>query len=188
MTTVFHAWPYGRFIEIQSNLRRKKLHRTNQGSNFLGGSFSNRDNIRAPIQFGEESQPSILNIVFPQEQIHPSSNQQHQCYQTSPKNGLSFSNIENNKALPAQIHSVLQIRFKFRSQFQLLPQIRYLITFRVESSIISIDSNITYNIIRTVIRTKCKTNNREIITLTGCSCEDFPSRTARSHPLLRKKK
>ena len=27
MTTVFHAWPYGRFIEIQINLRRKKLHR-----------------------------------------------------------------------------------------------------------------------------------------------------------------
>ena len=25
MTTVFHAWPYGRFIGIQSNLRRKKL-------------------------------------------------------------------------------------------------------------------------------------------------------------------
>ena len=24
MTTTFHAWPYGRFIEIQSNLRRKK--------------------------------------------------------------------------------------------------------------------------------------------------------------------
>ena len=51
MTTVFHTWPYGRFIEIQSNLRRKKLHRPNQGSNFLGGSFSNRDNARAPIQF-----------------------------------------------------------------------------------------------------------------------------------------
>ena len=40
MPTVFHAWPYGRFIEIQSNLRRKKLHRTNQSSNFLGGSCS----------------------------------------------------------------------------------------------------------------------------------------------------
>ena len=44
MTTVFHAWPCGRFIEKQSNLRRKKLHRTNQGSNFLGGNFRNRDN------------------------------------------------------------------------------------------------------------------------------------------------
>ena len=46
MTTVFHTWPYGRFI--QSNLRRKKLHRTNQGSNFLGGSFSNRNCLQMP--------------------------------------------------------------------------------------------------------------------------------------------
>ena len=49
MTTVFHARPYDRFIEIQSSLRNKKLHITNQGSNFLGGSFINRDNIKAPI-------------------------------------------------------------------------------------------------------------------------------------------
>ena len=26
---IFHTWAFGRFIEIQSNLRRKKLHRTN---------------------------------------------------------------------------------------------------------------------------------------------------------------
>ena len=25
VTTIFHRWAYGRFIEIQSNLRRKKL-------------------------------------------------------------------------------------------------------------------------------------------------------------------
>ena len=60
MTTVFHVWPHGKFIEIQSNLRRKKLHRANQSFNFLGGSFSNRDNVRAPIQFGGESQPQYL--------------------------------------------------------------------------------------------------------------------------------
>ena len=64
MTTVFHAWPYGRFIEIKSNLRRGKFHRTNQGSNFLGGSFTNRDNIRTPFQFRRESQPSILKNEF----------------------------------------------------------------------------------------------------------------------------
>ena len=45
MTTVFHKRLYGRFIEIQSNLRREKLQRTDQGSNFLEGSFSNRDNV-----------------------------------------------------------------------------------------------------------------------------------------------
>ena len=55
MTTVFHAWPYGRFIK--SNLGRKKLHRKNQGSNFLRGSFSNRGNVRVPIQFRRGSQP-----------------------------------------------------------------------------------------------------------------------------------
>ena len=64
MTTVFHTWPYGRFIEIQSNLRRKKLHRTNQGSNFLGESFGNRDNVRVPIQFRRESQPQHLKDYF----------------------------------------------------------------------------------------------------------------------------
>ena len=56
VTTVFHTWAYGRFIEIQSNPRRKKLHRTNSNSNFLGGSFSNRDNVRTPIQFRREGQ------------------------------------------------------------------------------------------------------------------------------------
>ena len=73
MTAVFHTWSYGRFIKIQSNLRRKKLHRTNQGSNFLGGNFSNIDNLRAPIQFRRESQPSILKMIIPQEQTHPFS-------------------------------------------------------------------------------------------------------------------
>ena len=45
------------FKEIQSNLRRKKLHRTNSGSNFLGDSSQNSNNVRAPIQFRRESQP-----------------------------------------------------------------------------------------------------------------------------------
>ena len=49
MAAVFHAWLYGKFIETQNNLWGKKLHRANQGSNFLGGTFSNRDNERAPI-------------------------------------------------------------------------------------------------------------------------------------------
>ena len=63
MTTVFHAWPYGRFLEIHSNLKRKRLHKTSQGSNFLKGSFSNRDNVRDPIQFRRESQ-SIVKDNF----------------------------------------------------------------------------------------------------------------------------
>ena len=50
MTTVFHETPYYIFIKMQSTFRRKKLHRTNQGSNLLGGSFSNRGNVRVTIQ------------------------------------------------------------------------------------------------------------------------------------------
>ena len=34
----------------------------NQGSNFLGGSFSSRDNIGAPIQSRRKSTLSILNM------------------------------------------------------------------------------------------------------------------------------
>ena len=49
MTTVFHARPYGGFTELQSNISRKKLRIINQGSNFLGGTFSNSDNAREPI-------------------------------------------------------------------------------------------------------------------------------------------
>ena len=52
MPTVFHARLDGRFIEIMNNLRTNKLDRMNQGSKFLGSSFSNfsnRDNdVRAP--------------------------------------------------------------------------------------------------------------------------------------------
>ena len=51
----------------------------------------------------------------------------------------------------APFHSVLSIRFNFRSQFKLLLQIRWLMAPRIESSIISIDNNITDNIIRKVI-------------------------------------
>ena len=64
MTTVFHTLPYARFIEIQSNLMRKKLHRMNQDSYFPGGRFSNRDNVRSPIQFRRESQPQHLEKSF----------------------------------------------------------------------------------------------------------------------------
>ena len=46
--------------EVQSNLRRNKLHRASQGSNFLRGSFSDRDTRRAPIRFRTERQPQHL--------------------------------------------------------------------------------------------------------------------------------
>ena len=63
MKTVFHAWPYGRFIEIKRNLRRKKLHRANQGSNFLEGNLA-IDNVRAQSNLEETVNPSILKDDF----------------------------------------------------------------------------------------------------------------------------
>ena len=64
MAIVFHARPYRRFIETQTKLRRKKLYSTNKGSNFLAGSFSNRDNIRAPSNLEEKENPRILKDEF----------------------------------------------------------------------------------------------------------------------------
>ena len=64
MTTVFHTWVYGRFIEIKSNLRRQKLDRRNQSFNFLRCNFSNRDNLRAPFQFKREGQLQHLKRLF----------------------------------------------------------------------------------------------------------------------------
>ena len=106
-TTVFHVWAYGRFIEIQINLRRKKLHRTNQGSNFDGGSFSNRDNVRAWIQFRKESQPQYLKRWFflKNRSIYFYINSTS-VIKLVKRNKLSFSSIEINKPLPARVHSV----------------------------------------------------------------------------------
>ena len=64
MAIVFLAGPYGTFLEIKGNLSRKKLHRTNQGFNFLGASFSNRENERAPIQSRKERESQHLKDDF----------------------------------------------------------------------------------------------------------------------------
>ena len=52
------------FKEIQSNLRRNKLDKVNQSSNFLRGSFSIRNNLRAPIQVRREVNCNIFNDDF----------------------------------------------------------------------------------------------------------------------------
>ena len=129
MTTVFHAWSYGRFaeiqsslgrkkVEIQSSLGRKKLHETNEGSNFLGGRFSNRDNVKALIQFRIEIQPQHLKrrFFFINGPIH------FRIKNTSvispvKQSKSSFSNTKINKPLPAPVFSVSQIKFKFKSPF-----------------------------------------------------------------------
>ena len=57
MTTVFHARLYGRFIDTNQPQGKEALY---QGSIFLGGSFSNGDNVRAQIQFRQEKQLKLL--------------------------------------------------------------------------------------------------------------------------------
>ena len=59
-TTVFHASLDSRFIEINFNLKRKKLYRVKKTSNFLSDRFSSRDNTSAPIQFRKERQCHYL--------------------------------------------------------------------------------------------------------------------------------
>ena len=55
----------GTLIETKSNLRRKNFHRTNQESNFLGGSFSNRGNVRDQSILEGKEMPNILIDDFP---------------------------------------------------------------------------------------------------------------------------
>ena len=43
---------------------RKKLHRMKQGSNFLGGSFSNRNMQEPQSNLEEKGNPSILKDYF----------------------------------------------------------------------------------------------------------------------------
>ena len=59
MTKLFHARPSGRSTEIQSMLSRKAVDRSNQDYNFLRGSFSSRDNVRASTQFRRETVPAF---------------------------------------------------------------------------------------------------------------------------------
>ena len=105
-------------------------------------SFTSRVNVRAPIQFRRERQPQYLIGLFflKNRHIHFHINSTS-VIRPLKWNQLSFSRIKINRPLPAPVSNVLQIRFKFRSQFYLLPQIRCMIKIRVESSIISLDTS-----------------------------------------------
>ena len=76
-------------MEIKSNLRRKKIHRTNHGPNFNRGSFSNRDNIRTPTLFrGEGQSQHFKRLFFLKRQTHPS---RHQCHRKGQLKEADFS-------------------------------------------------------------------------------------------------
>ena len=107
MTPVFQAQLYHRFTEIQSNLERKKLHRTNEGSKFLGGKFSNRDNVKIPNQFRQKSQPQHLKRWFfhKNKPIHFHTNSTS-VIRPNKWHQLSFSSIGINKPHSAPVHRV----------------------------------------------------------------------------------
>ena len=81
--------------------QEKELHRTNQGSNFLGGSFSNRVNVRAPIQLGRKSQLQHLQRQFflRHRPIHFHINSTS-AIRSVKQNQLSLTSIEINQPLP----------------------------------------------------------------------------------------
>ena len=64
MTTISHAKPNDKFIDIKCKIRGKKIYRTNQDSNFLSGSLSNGDKVSSPIQFKKEKQSQNLKREF----------------------------------------------------------------------------------------------------------------------------
>ena len=106
MTTVFHARPYGRFIVIYRATSGKKLDRTNQGSNFLAGSFSNRhNNVRALIQFRRKVKPSILkDAISDAEMLYPCHGQGRTSLNISLMNikGAIYFSAFNKKATVLQ--------------------------------------------------------------------------------------
>ena len=104
MTTVFHVRPYGRFIVIYRATSGKKLDRTNQGSNFLAGSFSNRD-VRALIQFRRKVKPSILkDAISDVEMLYPCHGQGRTSLNISLMNikGAIYFSAFNKKATGLQ--------------------------------------------------------------------------------------
>ena len=56
MTTVFHVRMYSKFIKTEEPQEEETL-QENQDSNFLGESFTNRENIKDTIQIRRERQP-----------------------------------------------------------------------------------------------------------------------------------
>ena len=69
MTTVFYAGPYGRFTEIKTNLKIKKLYGVHQDCNLIGGSSSDSNNVGPLIQYRREEKDnfSIFKDDFFQE-------------------------------------------------------------------------------------------------------------------------
>ena len=118
---------------------------------------------RQCVQFRREGQSQHLKRLFflKNRPIHFHINRTS-VIRPIKQNQLSFTGNKISKSLLTPVYSVSKIRFKFRRQFKLLPQIRCLITLKIKSSIIRIDNNITDTISRKVINVqqeKCRTKD-----------------------------
>ena len=110
--TLFQARPYGRFTEIQNDLRIKKLHRLNQGSDFLGHSFSEKNIYQNSNLIQKRRSVPVSAMIFLQ-QILPFLPQQHQNYQISwTKRTDFFSELKSTSHQLAK-SSVLSVRLRF---------------------------------------------------------------------------
>ena len=140
-TAIFVARTNDKFIEIKTNLSRKTLYRTKQKSICLGFNFSNRDIVRDPNQFRRERQSQSLKrwFFFKNRLIHFHTNSTR-VIRTSYWNKSSWIHMALSAWFPQCLVDQIQVQ-----KLLLLPQIRCLITIRLESSVIDIDSNITDN-------------------------------------------
>ena len=69
MTTVFHTWLCGRFVDIYRATSGERDLIEQMKAPIFSKTVLVTDNVRAPIQFRRESQPQHLKkMIFPQEQ------------------------------------------------------------------------------------------------------------------------
>ena len=160
MTTIFDAWVYDRFIEIQSNLGRNNLYRTNEGSDIFGASFSNRDTVRPTVQLS----PNQINPRILKHDFFPRIDSSIFTSITPVLLVRSKETSWVSPTLKSTSRVLSQSTLSRRSDSSSVANSSWcLITLTVESSTISIDSNITDNIIRMVIinvqNEKCRTKN-----------------------------
>ena len=111
MRKIFHARLYGRLIEMQSNVWRKKLHRTKQGYNFFGAVLTIYIMWDSQSNLYKKDNFRIWKDDFDHFNIISTS-----VVRLVKRNKLSFSSIEIKKPLSVLVHSVFWVRFKFRSQ------------------------------------------------------------------------
>ena len=105
MNTVFHAWPYGRFIEIRATSGERNFIEWIKAPIFLEAVLAIETMQEPQSSLEEKVNPSILKIIFPHEQTHPRDNSTS-VIRPVKQSKLSFSSIEINKPLPASVHSV----------------------------------------------------------------------------------